>query len=331
MTPARATARSRAPTRSACRALDPQPRRSTSGRRAVRQRTTNSDRGHHRHDPDRAEPAPVADEGDEQLAPGQVAQQVGRLHHRQRPGHERDEQQGHAEEVGYAAGPGRVVAAADPGQCRRQDEPDGEVDREDAAPVGVRHHDGAEQRAEHAAELLHGRDHAERHAAALDGVEVRDEGQRGRDQPAAADALEEPAGDQARQVVGQRGDQRPEREEDERGDQHGQPAAQVGDPADQRQHRDVPEQEAGDDRRRPLELVERDAGRGHHLGQGQHDDVGVGGGEGHRDRSQAEQPAGPGRRRGRPGLRGQRCPSRCRSRRTRSCRSSPRCRGRRRR
>ncbi len=65
--------------------------------------------------------------------------------------------------------------------------------------------------------------------------------------------------------------------------------AQVGDPADQRQHRDVPEQEAGDDRRGPLELVDRDADRGHHVRQRQHDDVGVGGGEGDGDGGQAEQ------------------------------------------
>ena len=75
----------------------------------------------------------------------------------------------------------------------------------------------------------------------------------------------------------------------QRGDQHRHPAAQVGDPADQRQHRDVPEQEAGDDRGGPLELVDRDAGAGHHVGQREHDDVGVRGRERHGDRRETEQ------------------------------------------
>ena len=140
-----------------------------------------------------------------------------------------------------------------------------------------------------AADLLDGGDDAERHAAALDGVEVGDQGQRGRHQPAAADALQEPAGDHAGQVVGQGGDQRPDREDHQRRHEHRHPAAQVGDPADQRQHRDVAEQEAGDDRRRPLQLVDGDADAAHHVGQREHDDVGVGRREGHGDRGQAEQ------------------------------------------
>ena len=87
---------------------------------------------------------------------------------------------------------------------------------EDRPPVGDRQHQGAEQRADDAAELLHRRDDAERDAAPVGGVEVGDQGQRRRHQPAAADALEEPAGDHAGQVVGERGDQRADREHDQR-------------------------------------------------------------------------------------------------------------------
>ena len=127
---------------------------------------------------------------------------------------------------------------------RGEDQPDGEVDREDRAPVRHGEHRGAEQRPEHRADLLDRRDDAEGDPAPLDRVEVGDQGERGRHQPAAADALEEPAGDHARHVVGQRRDQRAEGEEHQRHHEDRHPAAQVGDPADQREHRDVAEQEA---------------------------------------------------------------------------------------
>ena len=75
----------------------------------------------------------------------------------------------------------------------------------------------------------------------------------------------------------------------ERHHQHRHPAAQVGDPADQREHRDVAEQEAADDRCRALELVDRHADAGHHVGQGEHDDVGVGRRERHGDGCHGEE------------------------------------------
>ncbi len=84
----------------------------------------------------------------------------------------------------------------------------------------------------------------------------------------------------------------PEREHDQRAHEHRHPAAEVGDPADQREHRDVPEQEAGDDRRGPLQLVDAEPDPAHHVRQREDDHVGVGGREGHRDRGQAQQQAG---------------------------------------
>ena len=111
---------------------------------------------------------------------------------------------------------------------------------------------------------------------------------------ATADALEEAAGDDAGHVVGQRRDQAAEGEEHERHDQDGNPPAEVGDAADQREHRDVPEQEARHDRRGLLELVDGHADRGHHLREREHHDVGVGGREADRDGGQREQQARPG-------------------------------------
>ena len=79
-----------------------------------------------------------------------------------------------------------------------EDEADGEVDPEDVAPGAEGEHHGAVQRADDAAELLDGADDAERDAAPVGGVEVGHQGERHRDQAAAADALEEAAGDQRR-------------------------------------------------------------------------------------------------------------------------------------
>ena len=76
-------------------------------------------------------------------------------------------------------------------------------------------------------------------------------------------------------------------------DQHRHPAAQVGDPPDQRQHRDVAEQEPGDDRSGALQLVDAEPDARHHVRQREDDDVGVGGGERDRDRGQPEQEPRP--------------------------------------
>ena len=304
ITPPSATASSAEPTRSASRAARPQLRRSTSGRAAVTQRTRSSANAASATSPTgvshRLLPATGMNSWPQvrsRISGGGWVKTSG-------AGHEGQQQRARRP-------PGRAVAVArvDRGRAGalrpdrgRQHQADHEVDREDAPPVGDRQHHGAEQRAEHAAELLHGRDDAERYAAALDGVEVGHQRERGRDQPAAADALEEPARDHARHVVGQRGHQRPDGEEHQRRHQHRDPPAQVGDPPDHREHRDVAEQEAGHDRGGPLELVDRDADRAHHLRQREHHDVGVGRGEGDRDGGQPEQQPGrprPGRARSR--------------------------------
>ena len=199
------------------------------------------------------------------------------------------------------ASPGRsavhVVADVHPSDGHGQGDADHQVDHEDHAPVGHGQDQRAVERTDHAAELLHRGDDAERDAPALDRVEIGHEREGGRDQAAAADALEEPPGHQTRQVVRRSRHQRADGEQHQGGDQHGHPAAEVGHAPDQRQHRDVPEQEARDDRRPPLELVERDAGGLHHVRQREYDDVGVGGCEGHGDGGQPEQEPGTVRHR----------------------------------
>ena len=127
------------------------------------------------------------------------------------------------------------------------------------------------------------------HPAPVGGPELGDDREGGRHQAATADALHHPAGDEHRQVGGQRGDGRADDEDPQAGEQHPLPVDEVGDPADERQHRDVAEQEAGDDRGRPLQRVDADADPAHHVGEGEHDDVGVGGGEGDGDRGRREQ------------------------------------------
>jgi hypothetical protein len=163
-------------------------------------------------------------------------------------------------------------------------------------PRGDGQHQRAVQRAHHAAELLHGTDHPERDAAARRRVEVGHQREGRGHEPAAADALQKPAGHHARQVVGRRGHQRPEGEDDQRADEHRRPAAQVGDPADEGEDRDVAEQEAGHDRGGPLQLVDGQPDAGHHVRQRQHHDVGVGGGEPDRHGRERQQgPLRPGR------------------------------------
>ncbi len=131
-----------------------------------------------------------------------------------------------------------------------------QVDREDGLPLGHGEHQRAVQRADDAAELLDGPDHAQRHAPPLRRVEVGHQRQGRRHQAAAAQALQEAAGDHAGQVVGAGGHQRAQGEDEQRPHQDGQASVQVRDAADQRQHRDVPEQEAGHDGRGSLQLVD---------------------------------------------------------------------------
>ena len=181
------------------------------------------------------------------------------------------------------------VATAGHDDGTRQHHPEQGVDPEDRAPVGDDEHEGTEHRAEHRAQLLHRADDAERHAAPVGGPELRDDRQRRRHQAASPDALHDPAGHEHRQLGGQRGDHGTDHEDPEAGQQHPLPVDEVGDPADERQHRDVAQEEARDDRRRPLQGVDADADPAHHVGEGEHDDVGVGGGEGDGDRGRREQ------------------------------------------
>ena len=158
-----------------------------------------------------------------------------------------------------------------------------------ARHCGDDEHEGAEHRPEHRAELLHGPDHPERHPAAVGRPELGDDREGRGHEAAATDALHDPAGDEHRQVGGQGRDRRADDEHAEAGEQHPLPVDEVGDPADERQHGDVAEQEAGDDRGRALECVDADADPAHHVGEGEHDDVGVGGGEGDGDRGRREE------------------------------------------
>ena len=83
----------------------------------------------------------------------------------------------------------------------------------------------------------------------------------------------------------------PDDEDEEAAEQDPAAVEQVGQPTDERQDGDVAEEEAGDDRRRPLEGVDADADTGHHVGQREDDDIGVGGRERHgggRGREQRE-------------------------------------------
>jgi hypothetical protein len=181
------------------------------------------------------------------------------------------------------------VGPPESGDGGGEDQADGEVDPEDVAPGAEGEHHGAVQRAEDAAELLHRPDHAEGHAASFGGVEVGDERERHRHQATATHALQETTGDQAAEVVRRCGDQRAEREDHECCDKYGSATAEIGDPADQREHRDVTEEEAAHDRGGTLQLVDVEPDRAHHVGEGEHDDVGVGGRECHGDGCQAEQ------------------------------------------
>ena len=253
----------------------------------------------HGDQPERRQPPAAADDRDEQLAPGEVAHQRRRLGEDQRAGHEGEQQQQGARARSgrpsrrrgvsdVRAARARIAAASTSPTARLI----AKMPRQSATASTTAPNSGPT----HAAELLDGRDDPEGYAAALDGVEVGHQGERRRHQPATADALQEPARDHARHVVGQRGHQRPDGEQHQRRHQHRHPAAQVGDPADQRQHRDVAEQEAGHDRGGSLQLVDRDADRAHHLREREHHDVGVGRGEGDGDGGQPQQQPGPARR-----------------------------------
>jgi hypothetical protein len=253
-------------------------------------------------DPHRSDPRPATGrERDVDLAPGEVLlDRADRV-----DGEERDDRGqrqehdggddadatppgGRRVDRGLRTGRRRVASAQRPHRDPQQHAADA-VEDEDAAPAGEGEHGGAEQRAEHAAELLDRGDEAEGHAPALDRVERRDQRHRRGHQATTADALQEAARDHAGQVERRSGHDGPEGEGDQRGGQHRHRAADVGHPADEREHRDVSQQEARHDRRRPLQLLDADVDRGHHVGQREHDDVGVDGREHDRGPAQDQQ------------------------------------------
>ena len=150
--------------------------------------------------PERGGPARRTDDRDEQLAPGDVGEQrcsAPRRPGRRPPQRDREESRGppsrRCREPTVASGGSRDSSRRGPADEDGEDEPDDEVDREDHPPVGDGEDHRAVERADDAADLLDGRDDPERYAAPLDRVEVGDQGQRGRDQPATADPLQEPA------------------------------------------------------------------------------------------------------------------------------------------
>ena len=104
-----------------------------------------------------------------------------------------------AERVGRRPGPGadRAPSPASRRMAAARTRPTARLIAKIARQSATASTTRAEQRPEHAADLLDRGDDAERHAAPLGGVEVGDQRQRGRHQPAAADALEEAAGDHA--------------------------------------------------------------------------------------------------------------------------------------
>lgn len=96
----------------------------------------------------------------------------------------------------------------------------------------------------------------------------------------------------------ERRDRRADDEHGEAAEEHALARGEVGEAADEREHGDVAEEEARDDRGRALERVDAEADAGHHVGEGEHDDIGVGGGERHRDRGGREECPGTSAPRG---------------------------------
>ncbi len=117
----RRPARARAAARRARRpraAVRIQSRMSNSGRLAVQQRTTSSTSGGDRGHAERGQPAAVAGDRDEQLAPGQVAHQLAGLDEHEHAGDERDQRPG-ARPSQSNAGVSRLAALAPRPPCDR--------------------------------------------------------------------------------------------------------------------------------------------------------------------------------------------------------------------
>ena len=183
----------------------------------------------------------------------------------------------------------RQRSAPDPQHRTGEQQTQHRVQPEDGPPVSDDEDEGAEHRAEHGPEFLHRPDDTQGYPAPVRRPELGDDGQGGRHEASSADALDHPAGHEHGQLDGQGGDHRPDDEDPQAGEQHPLAVDEVGQPTDEGQHRDVAEQEARDDRCRPLEGVDAHPDTAHHVGQGEDDDIGVGGGEGDGDGSRREQ------------------------------------------
>src|ERR1035437_8468097 len=96
------------------------------------------------------------------------------------------------------------------------------------------------------------------------------------------------------EAVRRRRHQGAEREDQQAGEQHRPATEQVGETSEQRQHGDVAEQEAADDRRGLAEVGEVDSDRAHDRRQRNHHHVGVGGSEQDAERREPEPPPGSG-------------------------------------
>ena len=218
--PARA-ASSSAPTQvGLARATAPQPRRSTSGRRAVRQRTTKQQRQRRiAASPTGVSQRPSPANGTKSGPHGEVAQSAAggwtqrparratRVSASSSAARARSRRAGAGRRSGAARRPARAaIAAARTRPTARLIE----KMRASRRPRAPRRRTAGRARCRAPGPPP---TTPSGHAAALGGVEVGDQRERRGHQAAAADALEEPAGDHAGQVVGQRGDQRAERED----------------------------------------------------------------------------------------------------------------------
>ena len=162
------------------------------------------------------------------------------------------------------------------GQDRRgQQQPEQHVEPEDRPPVGDGEHGRAQQRPEHAAELLHRADDAERGAAPLGRPEVGDQGERRGHETAPADALQDPARTPAPSSTAVAVRSEPTANSGRQPTSTG--PGRAGRPAGRSAA--ASRCSRGGSRRRsawPAAARRAEADPGQHVGQGQHDDVGVG-------------------------------------------------------
>ena len=125
---------------------------------------------------------------------------------------------------------------------------------------------------------------------AIRGPDVGDEAERHRHETAAPEPLERPARDHRAEIVRRRRHQRAGGEHREAEQQERPASVDVREASEQRHDHDVAEQEAADDRRRRLELVDADPDVRHDRREREHDHVRVDGRDQHRRRRDGEDP-----------------------------------------